>query len=96
MKSQYGYCPACGAPGRLRERRPGGNDTCENRHVYPSRDAIRVKPDLSDALQWARALLCIHGFITEPENAKVIKRLERAGHTVETARLSKKFDTRSV
>jgi hypothetical protein len=38
----YGYCPACGAPGKTRERRPGGNDTCENGHTYPSADATLV------------------------------------------------------
>ena len=32
----YGYCPECGAKGVMRERRPNGNDTCENGHVYPS------------------------------------------------------------
>lgn len=35
----YGYCPACGAPGKTRERRPNGNDTCENGHTYPSAQA---------------------------------------------------------
>jgi hypothetical protein len=39
-KPPIGLCPACGAPGRLRERRPNGNDTCAAGHVYPSRDAI--------------------------------------------------------
>lgn len=38
-KVLYGYCPVCGAPGRTRERRPNGDDTCENRHKYPSKDA---------------------------------------------------------
>ena len=32
----YGYCPKCGAKGVMRERRPNGNDTCANGHVYPS------------------------------------------------------------
>lgn len=36
----YGYCPKCGAPGKKRERRPNGNDICENGCVYPSRDAV--------------------------------------------------------
>jgi hypothetical protein len=40
--SPYGRCPRCNALGELRERRPNGNDTCHNGHVYPSRDA---KPD---------------------------------------------------
>jgi hypothetical protein len=38
----YGYCPICGSPGVKRERRPDGNDTCENNHVYPSRDARKT------------------------------------------------------
>jgi DNA repair exonuclease SbcCD ATPase subunit len=35
----YGYCPVCGTPGVLRERRPNGNDYCKNKHCYPSKDA---------------------------------------------------------
>lgn len=40
-ESPYGYCPKCGSPGRIRERRPNGNDRCENGHTYPSREAVR-------------------------------------------------------
>lgn len=36
----YGYCPRCLNPGEERERRPNGNDTCANGHVYPSRTAL--------------------------------------------------------
>lgn len=36
----YGFCPKCGARGVARERRYGGNDTCENGCVYSSDDAI--------------------------------------------------------
>lgn len=35
----YGYCPECGAPGVMRERRPDGDDKCSNGHQYPSRTA---------------------------------------------------------
>jgi hypothetical protein len=42
-KLLMGYCPKCGAPGKERERRPNGNDTCERGCVYPSRDAL-LKP----------------------------------------------------
>lgn len=38
--SPYGLCPKCGAYGVQRERRPNGNDQCENGCTYPSRDAI--------------------------------------------------------
>lgn len=31
-----GRCPTCGAAGVTRERRPGGNDQCQNGHTYPS------------------------------------------------------------
>lgn len=34
--SPYGYCPHCLGKGISRERRPNGNDQCENGHVYPS------------------------------------------------------------
>lgn len=42
----YGRCPECGGRGVSRERRPNGNDTCENWHTYPSRNALLdpVKP----------------------------------------------------
>lgn len=36
----YGVCPICKAPGMKRERRPDGNDTCRDGHVYPSKNAI--------------------------------------------------------
>lgn len=37
----YGRCPACGGKGVKRERRPNGNDTCENGHIYPTDTRIR-------------------------------------------------------
>lgn len=37
----YGTCPECGAACAMRERRPGGNDTCVNGHVYPSSEAVK-------------------------------------------------------
>lgn len=37
----YGRCPACGGKGVQRERRPDGNDTCENGHIYPTSTRIR-------------------------------------------------------
>jgi len=39
--SPLGNCPECGVKGKSRERRPNGNDTCENGHVYPSKNALR-------------------------------------------------------
>lgn len=42
-KSAYGFCPQCGAPGVMRERRHDGNDRCEKGHEYPSRSA-QLKP----------------------------------------------------
>ena len=39
----YGTCPTCGAKGIRRERRPDGNDMCENNHIYPSASAIPEK-----------------------------------------------------
>jgi hypothetical protein len=38
--NQYGTCPFCGADIVSRERRPDGNDTCSNGHVFPSNKAI--------------------------------------------------------
>lgn len=40
MPAPYGYCPTCKHPGKTRERRPDGNDTCESGHVYPSKLAL--------------------------------------------------------
>jgi RNA polymerase-binding transcription factor DksA len=42
--SPYGFCPECGAPGKTRERRLNGNDTCENGCTYPSKDALKTRP----------------------------------------------------
>lgn len=41
--SPYGNCPMCGDRGIQRERRPDGNDTCINKHVYPSSKATPNK-----------------------------------------------------
>ena len=43
MSGDYGSCPMCGAPGNSRERRPNGDDTCENGHKYPSRLATHTE-----------------------------------------------------
>lgn len=42
-KNVYGYCPRCGAAGVARERRPDGNDTCKNGHIYPSNTAVPLE-----------------------------------------------------
>ncbi len=41
----YGYCPACGAKGVTRERRPNGNDKCTNGHTYPSSTALKQQAE---------------------------------------------------
>lgn len=41
----FGYCPTCGAPGVGRERRPDGNDTCQNGHEYPSSQSLQAPKD---------------------------------------------------
>lgn len=43
-EAPYGYCPECGAPGVMRERRPDGDDKCSNGHRYPSRSAHTSLP----------------------------------------------------
>lgn len=40
----YGFCPICGAPGKMRERGFNGNDRCEAGHVYPSAKSLNEKP----------------------------------------------------
>jgi hypothetical protein len=42
LPSRYGACPDCHAPVLSRERRPYGNDTCANGHVYPSSKSITL------------------------------------------------------
>jgi hypothetical protein len=46
-KKPYGLCPKCKAKGVYRERRPNGNDKCENGHTYPSKTAR--KPLIADS-----------------------------------------------
>ncbi len=48
IKVPYGYCPKCGAPGEKREKRPNGNDICENGCTYPSRDSLPAAPEQND------------------------------------------------
>ena len=36
----YGLCPKCGENVSIRERRPNGNDNCENGHVFPSIETL--------------------------------------------------------
>ena len=47
-ESPYGFCPICGARGFSRERRPNGNDRCEEGHVYPSRDRLAEPKEKKD------------------------------------------------
>lgn len=35
----YGFCPACGAKGVMRQRRPDGDDRCAAGHIYSSKAA---------------------------------------------------------
>lgn len=42
-RAPYGYCPHCKSEGKLRERRPQGNDTCREGHVYPSDKALTTR-----------------------------------------------------
>ena len=51
----YGFCPQCGAPGVAREKRPNGDDVCENGHHYASASSIlppveHVEPEVQPEL----------------------------------------------
>lgn len=61
----YGYCPVCGAPGEIRERRPLGNDRCPNGHTYPSGTA-RSDPPRTAADERADVLAYIERAIAYP------------------------------
>lgn len=50
-ENPYGYCPICGAPGVSRERRPNGNDECQNGHIYSSKDALPKPGGTNDVCQ---------------------------------------------
>lgn len=54
--SGLGYCPYCGAPGKTREKRPDGYDTCENGHTYKS-TASKEQPISKDAKECWRGVL---------------------------------------
>ncbi len=41
LRTPYGFCPICKAPGISRERRLDGNDRCSNGHIYKSRAALK-------------------------------------------------------
>lgn len=57
----YGYCPKCGAPGKLRERRLNGDDICENQHRYPSASALSV-PVVEQGKTEAEIIASMFGF----------------------------------
>jgi hypothetical protein len=40
-EAAYGFCLHCKAKVVRRERRPRGNDTCANGHVYPSAASVK-------------------------------------------------------
>lgn len=53
----YGFCPQCGAPGEMRERRINGDDICKNGHKYPSRNALTATKSFLDCCDDARCLI---------------------------------------
>ena len=93
----YGYCPKCGAPGRTRERRPNGNDLCENGHLYPSRQARNHLPTMTDisdkavqeALENIRATIVSHEIAREggglDDLEKVKARIEADARAIRAA-----------
>lgn len=89
---EYGYCPFCGAHGKTRERRPGGNDTCHNGHLYPSSKAMTdVEAGLCDdpeklkkRISSLEAMLAGY-LITHDSDSAEIQRLEAERKTWEDA-----------
>jgi hypothetical protein len=55
-EAPYGYCPVCGAAGKMRERRPNGNDVCSAGHSYPSSSALNSPITNGKPQPGARAL----------------------------------------
>jgi hypothetical protein len=60
--ASLGYCPrvGCGAPGVRRERRPNGNDTCEQGHEYPSREAMEQPTVFTEPPKSVRLTVLLH------------------------------------
>lgn len=70
-ETPYGFCPECYKPGKSRERRPNGNDTCVDGHVYPSAKALSPKRHMPPAAQHAPTPA--HGHpVTAPDGPPVM------------------------
>lgn len=65
-EAPYGYCPECGAPGVMRERRPDGDDKCSNGHRYPSRSAHTSLPTQPAAQATPEPKIRLTADITDP------------------------------
>ena len=55
INSLYGFCPICARNytatiGIIRERRIDGDDKCELGHKYPSRTALKIRPQTKGVL----------------------------------------------
>jgi len=50
----HGICPGCGGKITLRERRPNGNDHCENGHVFPSSGDVPTKTPIT--AEWLKEM----------------------------------------
>lgn len=57
LEPVYGFCPICGAPGYMRERRPDGDDTCVNKHTYKSATAVPTPPQRTMDLDKLEAIV---------------------------------------
>lgn len=62
----YGFCPICGAQGKLRERRINGDDTCVNGHKYPSAKSLNSRPEPTDIASGPTTLAQALSTPTEP------------------------------
>ncbi len=54
------YCPQCSAVVVLRERRPNGNDRCDNGHEYPSKLSRKACPRDTDGDGNCGNPTCVH------------------------------------
>ena len=72
--SEYGYCPICCSATKARERRPDGDDICENGHKYPSNTAVNIigKWVAVDGFSWYNYVEINQNGLTPDRNGRCI------------------------
>lgn len=88
--SLYGFCPQCGARGVRRERRMGGNDTCEAGHTYPTAESNSQPDKLIDRL--TREIADLRAKLAEAEKDRDNELADNTGLALKCAALAEECD----